>query len=106
MGRFAIEHGAEINRFIARAGSEAGEEMVQEVLDPILRTIATGDLHDGATIEEVLYSGLLGGITAMGINTVDVAYNKISQTVANKKADAFTQNEQVVFDKIVENRIA
>ncbi len=106
MGRFAIEHGSEINRFIAQAGSEAVEEMVQEVLDPILRTIATGDLHDGATIEEVLYSGLLGGITAMGINTVDVAFNKVSQAVANKNTEAFTQNEQVVFDKIVENRIA
>ena len=106
MGRFAIEHGDEIAKFIAKAGSEAVEEMVQEVLDPILRTIATGDLHDGATIEEVLYSGLLGAITSMGINTVDVAYNKISQAVADKKEEAFTQNEQVVFDKIVENRIA
>ena len=43
---------------------EGLEEAIQEILDPIIKAAVTGGDFEGIDIEQVLYSGLLGAISA------------------------------------------
>ena len=44
--------------------SEGVEEAVQTVLEPVFRAVATGESFAGVDLEEVVYSGLLGALSA------------------------------------------
>ena len=44
--------------------SEGLEEAVQEVLDPVFKSISTGEDFEGIEWDQVLYSGLLGALSA------------------------------------------
>ena len=44
--------------------SEGVEEAVQSVLEPVFKAIATGEDFEGVDLEEVVYSGLLGALSA------------------------------------------
>ena len=44
--------------------SEGVEESVQTVLEPVFKAFVTGEDFEGVDIEEVLYSGLLGALSA------------------------------------------
>ena len=53
--------------------SEGLEEAIQEVLDPVFKMITTGEDFEGIDLEQVLYSGLLGALSAgmlEGVSTV------------------------------------
>lgn len=45
-------------------GAEGLEEGLQEILDPVLRTLVLKDEYDPATVEEFMYSFLLGALSA------------------------------------------
>ena len=86
IGRLAISGAAE---FIAGMADEALEEMIQEVLDPVFKGIATGEEIDNAKLEDVLYAGLLGALTGglfegvpAGVSAID---NKVAQNAAIKE---------------------
>ena len=44
--------------------SEGAEEALQEVLDPIFKMAVTGEDFEGIDLEQVIYSGLLGALSA------------------------------------------
>ena len=44
--------------------SEGVEEAVQSVLEPVFKAIVTGEDFEGVDLEEVVYSGLLGALSA------------------------------------------
>ena len=61
-----------LDNAIARVAIELGgnmldeglEESIQSVLEPVFKMIATGEEFEGIDLEEVLYSGLLGALSA------------------------------------------
>jgi hypothetical protein len=86
LGRVAISGAA---KFIAGMSDEALEEMIQEVLDPYFKAIATGEDVEAVDWEQVWYSGLLGALTgglfegvSAGVNAIG---NKIEQNAAIKE---------------------
>ena len=68
---------------------EGLEEAIQEVLDPIFKAAVTGEDFEGINLENVLYSGLLGALSAGFLEgvptTVGTAYNKISSDINAKR---------------------
>ena len=75
------------SKFLTTVGSEATEEYLQAVLDPLARNIILGEDNDfwaGFTSEDALYSALLGALSAgllegPGIITSAVEANKIGK---------------------------
>ena len=50
--------------------SEAAEEMLQTVLEPVFKRVMTGEDFEPAQLSDILYSGLLGAISAGAIEGV------------------------------------
>lgn len=75
------------SKFLTTVGSEATEEYLQAVLDPLARNIILGEDNDfwaGFTSEDALYSALLGALSAgllegPGIITSAAVANKIGK---------------------------
>ena len=75
------------SKFLTTVGSEATEEYLQSVLDPLVRNIILGEDNDfwaGFTSEDALYSALLGALSAgllegPGIITSAAEANKIGK---------------------------
>ena len=75
------------SKFLTTVGSEATEEYLQSVLDPLARNIILGEDNDfwaGFTSEDALYSALLGALSAgllegPGIITSAAEANKIGK---------------------------
>nr|DAJ14108.1 MAG TPA: chromosome segregation protein [Podoviridae sp. ctJ6o53] len=75
------------SKLLTSMGSEATEEYLQSVLDPLVRNIILGEDNDfwaGFTSEDALYSALLGALSAgllegPGIITSAVEANKIGK---------------------------
>lgn len=75
------------SKFLTTVGSEATEEYLQAVLDPLARNIILGEDNDfwaGFTSEDALYSALLGALSAgllegPGIITSAAEANKIGK---------------------------
>lgn len=69
-------------------GSMAGEgleESLQTVIEPWLKSIATGVDFEAPNIDEVLYSGLLGAVTSLFLEgTGDVVSSSVTATQTNK----------------------
>lgn len=62
-GQWFIRHGADML-------SEGFEEFSQDVLDPLLKGIATGDYSEQVDWTQALYSGLLGVLNAGALNGI------------------------------------
>ena len=84
--RFSLEYGSKI-------GSEALEEGLQEILDPLVKNAVTGT-NEEVDWENVVYSGLLGGLMAGVYGASEVSNSHLSN------------DEQTVFDKATEALIA
>jgi hypothetical protein len=84
--RFLAEYGGKI-------GSEALEEGLQEVLDPLFKNAVMGADED-VDWEEVGYSALLGGFMGAGFGASEVKQSHLSN------------NEQKVVNQIYEDRVA
>lgn len=63
--------------------SEGLEEGLQTVLEPVIKSMVTGEAYTPAQIEEVLYSSLLGAVSAGAIEGIPGAYKTAK---ANKAA--------------------
>lgn len=104
--RFSLEFGG-------RVGSEALEEGLQEVLDPILQNAILGADED-VNWEEVAYSALLGGVmgATMGGDSNNLSHsdqkvvNKVYEAeLAKKKEDGKTltkKEKSKLYDSVVE----
>ena len=88
--RFSLQYGGKI-------GSEALEEGLQEVLDPLVKNAVLGTDED-VDWENVAYSALLGGLMGAGFGAVEVAQEN--------KANKLTDDEKTVLDKIVDDYVA
>ena len=82
-----------LDNAIARVAIELGgnmldeglEEAIQEVLDPIFKMAATGEDFEGIDLENVLYSGLLGMLTAGVMEGAPNVVNTVGSSIkANK----------------------
>ncbi len=76
--------------------SEGLEEAIQEVLDPIFKMAATGEDFEGIDLEQVLYSGLLGALSAGFLEGVP--------TIAGTALNSSATNE--IYGKNVEGIVA
>lgn len=77
--------------------SEGLEESLQEILDPWLKTLATGEFNwESPTIDEVLYAGLLGALSAGMLEGTGT----IVEAVKTKNAGKAVQNAGMV-DRLV-----
>ena len=65
--------------------SEGFEEGLQTVIEPWLKEIATGVDWDDPNIDEVLYSSLLGALSAVGLEGSGVVAGEVSTYKAGKK---------------------
>ena len=73
--------------------SEGAEEAVQSVLEPVFKSIVTGEDFDGVDLEEVLYSGLLGALSAGFLESGGtVAGNIITNADAKQTYGGFQQD--------------
>ena len=82
----AIAHGTAT--VAGKMGSEALEESLQTVIEPWLKEIATGVDWEDPSIDEVLYSGLLGALSAFGLEGAGVVAGEVNtykkgQTIRN-----------------------
>ena len=64
---------------------EGLEEAIQEVLDPIFKMVATGEDFEGIDWDNVLYSGLLGALSAGVLEGAPTIYDNVNSSInANK----------------------
>ncbi len=65
--------------------AEASEEAIQTILEPFFKSIATGSFNfESADIDEVLYSALLGAITAGVLEGGSTIYSDVSTSQAGQ----------------------
>lgn len=79
LARFAIQFGGEML-------SEGLEESIQEILDPVFKKLATGEDIEKIDWSEVVYSGLLGALSAGVMNGAGAVINAPSEIIANREA--------------------
>lgn len=78
----AIAHGSV--KLAGNMVSEGFEEGLQEIIDPWLREIATGVDWDDPNIDEVLYSSLLGALSAAGLEGAGVVSEEVNTYKSGK----------------------
>lgn len=78
----AIAHGSV--KLAGNMVSEGFEEGLQEIIDPWLREIATGVDWDDPNIDEVLYSSLLGALSAAGLEGAGVVSEGVNTYKSGK----------------------
>ena len=76
--------------------SEGLEEGLQTVLEPWFKTIATGVDYEAPNVDEVLYSSLLGAVSAAGIGGVGTSIREASSNIKAKKL--YGDNAQALVD--------
>jgi hypothetical protein len=64
---------------------EGLEEAIQEVLDPVFKMIATGEDFEGIDLENVLYSGLLGALSAGVMDGAPTIAGKVASDIQTSK---------------------
>ena len=71
---------------------EGLEEGLQTILEPWMAEIATNVDWDDPTVDEVLYSSLLGALSSIGFTSVDVGFGAVKNKVAyNKQVKEYGQ---------------
>lgn len=99
-----------LDKAAARVAIEVGgnmldeglEEMIQEVLDPVFKMVATGEDFEGIDLENVLYSGLLGALSAgmlEGVPTIAGSIDSNYQTYKQMGGMSNTEVIKSVFEK-------
>lgn len=84
-------------RTVLNALGEGGEEMIEAVVDPLLKKIYDSDAgYDADTISNVLYSGLLGAVLGGGMGTVGEVGD------AKRAKSMYAGSEQELVDEALE----
>lgn len=76
--------------------SEGLEEALQTVIEPWLKSLATGVDFEAANIDEVLYSGLLGALSSLGLEGASTAAN-VAATYA-QQIEQRNEHGQAIID--------
>ena len=78
------------------ASGEFTEEYLQEVLDPVFKNIAYNESNEVKIVsEEALYSGLLGALTAGGMNAATDIQQTASRYLENSRTEKAFDNSYV-----------
>ena len=84
-----------IGRYIANMGSEATEEYLQSLLEPIFKNVVAGEQNEFNPLdEEALYSGLMGALTAGLFESPRLALNVRGSVRAAREFNAATNSMQ------------
>ena len=86
-----------------RMADEALEEMIQSVLEPWLESVVTGADFEAPNIDEVLYSGLLGAITA---GAFDIGGTAIGTGTIAENVRTYSQGKTLINQGIDVNKLA
>lgn len=84
-----------IGRYIANMGSEATEEYLQSLLEPVFKNVVAGEQNEFNPLdEEALYSGLMGALTAGLFESPRLALNVRGSVRAAREFNAATNSMQ------------
>ena len=97
LARVAITHGGKLL-------DEAFEESLQTILEPWFESVVTGLDYDAPDIDEVLYSGLLGALTAgaFDIGGTVIGTGSIAENVALKNQGKALMEQGIDINKLAE----
>ena len=79
---------------------EGLEEMIQEVLDPIFKMAMTGEDFEGINIEEVLYSGLLGALSAGFLEGAPTIANTAIKSAQAKNIYGVDDGSSLIYESL------
>lgn len=84
-----------IGRYIANMGSEATEEYLQSLLEPVFKNVVAGEQNEFNPLdEEALYSGLMGALTAGLFESPRLALNVRGARHAEREFNAALNSMQ------------
>lgn len=84
-----------IGRYIANMGSEATEEYLQSLLEPVFKNVVAGEQNEFNPLdEEALYSGLMGALTAGLFESPRLALNVRGARHAERELNAAPNSMQ------------
>ena len=84
-----------IGRYIANMGSEATEEYLQSLLEPVFKNVVAGEQNEFNPLdEEALYSGLMGALTAGLFESPRLALNVRGARLAEREFNAALNSMQ------------
>lgn len=84
-----------IGRYIANMGSEATEEYLQSLLEPVFKNVVAGEQNEFNPLdEEALYSGLMGALTAGLFESPRLALNVRGARHAEREFNAARNSMQ------------
>ena len=84
-----------IGRYIANMGSEATEEYLQSLLEPVFKNVVAGEQNEFNPLdEEALYSGLMGALTAGLFESPRLALNVRGAILAEREFNAALNSMQ------------
>lgn len=84
-----------IGRYIANMGSEATEEYLQSLLEPVFKNVVAGEQNEFNPLdEEALYSGLMGALTAGLFESPRLALNVRGSVLAEREFNASLNSMQ------------
>ena len=84
-----------IGRYIANMGSEATEEYLQSLLEPVFKNVVAGEQNEFNPLdEEALYSGLMGALTAGLFESPRLALNVRGAILAERDVNAALNSMQ------------
>ena len=84
-----------IGRYIANMGSEATEEYLQSLLEPVFKNVVAGEQNEFNPLdEEALYSGLMGALTAGLFESPRLGLNIRRSVLAEREFNAALNSMQ------------
>lgn len=84
-----------IGRYIANMGSEATEEYLQSLLEPVFKNVVAGEQNEFNPLdEEALYSGIMGALTAGVFESPRLALNIRRSVRAEREFNAALNSMQ------------
>ena len=84
-----------IGRYIANMGSEATEEYLQSLLEPVFKNVVAGEQNEFNPLdEEALYSGIMGALTAGMFESPRLALNVRGAILAEREFNAALNSMQ------------
>ena len=84
-------------------GSEAVEEMIQTALEPAFKALMTGEEYEAAEWSEIIYSGLLGALSAGAIEGVGGTFGAVGSSInAHKYSKLYGADSQALVTEALE----
>ena len=84
-------------------GSEAVEEMIQTALEPAFKALMTGEEYEAAEWSEIIYSGLLGALSAGMVEGIPGTFGAVGSSInAHKYSKLYGADSQALVTEALE----